>query len=77
MKKIRPLSGRKPTPGDSGEGGGGFAAPDQSQQTITSIRSSVRDYAFALAALFALLSGAEIVLGQQENEIGRLDGCSV
>ncbi len=34
-----------------------------------SIRSSVRDYAFALAALFTLLSGAEIVLGQQENEM--------
>ena len=61
MKKIRPLSGGKPTPGDSGEG--------QSQQTITSIRSSVRDYAFALAALFTFLSGAEIVLGQQENEM--------
>ena len=34
-----------------------------------SIRSSVRDYAFAAVALLTLLSGAEIVLGQQENEM--------
>ena len=61
MKKIRPLTGGKPAPEGSGEG--------QSQQTPMSIRSSVRGYAFALAASFTFLGGAEIVLGQQENEM--------
>ena len=41
----------------------------QPQQTIMSIRSSVRDYACTAVALLALLSGTGTVLGQQEREI--------
>jgi len=41
----------------------------QPQQTIMSIRSSLRDYACTAVALLALLSGTGTVLGQQEREI--------
>src|SRR5206468_6243456 len=59
--KILPLAGRKPTLAGSGEG--------QPQQTIMSIRTSLRDYACSAVALLALLSGVETTLGQQEKEI--------
>ena len=61
MKAIPPLTGRKATVADSVEG--------QPRQAVIGIRSSVRDYAITVAALFALLSGAEIVLGQQQTEM--------
>jgi len=47
---------------DSGEG--------QPQQTIMSIRTSLRDAACTAVALLAVLSGTGTVLGQQEGEIG-------
>src|SRR5438034_6068215 len=59
VKKILPLTGRKPTPAGSGEG--------QPQQTIMSIRTSLRDYACTAVALLAVLSGTGTVLGQQES----------
>jgi len=61
VKKILPLTGRKPTPAGSGEG--------QPQQTIMSIRTSLRDYACTVVALLAVLSGTGTVLGQQESNI--------
>ena len=61
MKKILLLTGRKPTLAGSGEG--------QPQQTIMSIRTSLRDYACTAVALLAVLSGTGTVLGQQEREI--------
>ena len=61
MKKILPLTGRKPTLAGSGEG--------QPQPTIMSIRTSLRDYACTAVALLAVLSGTGTVLGQQEREI--------
>ena len=42
---------------------------DQPQQTIMIIRTSPRDYAFAVVALLALLSGVETVRGQQQSEM--------
>src|SRR5206468_12738308 len=59
--KILPLTGRKPTLAGSGEG--------QHQQTIMSIRTSLRDYACSAVALLTVLSGAETTLGQREKEI--------
>ena len=61
MKKILPLTGRKPTQAGSGEG--------QPQQTVMSIRTSLRDYACTAVALLAVLSGTGTVLGQQEKGI--------
>ena len=46
---------------DSGEG--------QPQQTIMSIRTSLRDCACTAASLLAVLSGTDAALGQQEKEI--------
>src|SRR5436190_19783316 len=46
---------------DSGEG--------QPQQTIMSIRTSLRDYACTAVALLAVLSGRGTALSQQENNI--------
>ena len=46
---------------DSGEG--------QPQQTIMSIRTSLRDYACTAVALLAVLSGTGTALGQQEKEV--------
>src|SRR5205814_7347280 len=42
----------------------------QPQQTIMSIRTSLRDAACTAVALLAVLSGTGTVLGQQEGEIG-------
>src|SRR5205809_8136094 len=61
VKKILPLTGRKPMPANSGEG--------QPQQTIMSIRTSLREYACTAVALLALLCGAGTVLAQQESDI--------
>src|SRR6266516_3530000 len=61
VKKILLLTGRKPMLGDSGEA--------QPQQTIMSIRTSLRDYACTTVALLTVLSGVETTLGQQEKEI--------
>src|SRR5438552_5868671 len=61
VKKILPLTGRKPTQAGSGEG--------QPQQTIMSIRTSLRDSACTAVALLTVLSGVETTLGQQEKEI--------
>src|SRR5438552_15378733 len=61
VKKILPLTGRKPMLADSGEG--------QPQQTIMSIRTSLRDSACTAVALLTVLSGVETTLGQQEKEI--------
>src|SRR5205823_8103276 len=60
-EKILALTGRKPTLAGSGEG--------QPQQTIMSIRTSLRDYACIAVALLTVLSGVETTLGQQEKEI--------
>src|SRR5881275_3214279 len=46
---------------DSGEG--------HPQQTIMSIRTSLRDYACSAVALLTVLSGVETALGQQESNI--------
>ena len=51
-------------PAGSGEG--------QPQQTIMSIRTSLRDYACTAVALLTVLSGAETALGQQEKDDRRL-----
>src|SRR5438552_6180191 len=61
VKKILPLTGRKPTLAGSGEA--------QPQQTIMSTRTSLREYACTAVALLAVLSGTGTVLGQQESEI--------
>src|SRR5437879_2019825 len=53
--------GRKPMLTGSGEG--------QPQQTIISIRTSLRDSACTAVALLTVLSGVETTLGQQEKEI--------
>ena len=41
----------------------------QPQQTIMSIRTSLRDYACTAVALLAVLSGKSTAFGQQEKEI--------
>jgi hypothetical protein len=61
VKTILPLRGRKPTLAGSNEG--------QSQQTIMSIRTCLRDYACTAVALLAVLSGRGTALGQQEDNI--------
>src|SRR5206468_3742580 len=61
VKKILTLTGRKPTLAGSDEG--------QSQQTIMSIRPSLRDYACTAVALLAVLSGRGTAFSQQENNI--------
>jgi hypothetical protein len=61
VKKILPLTERKPTLAGSGEG--------QSQQIIISIRSSVRDYACTAVALLAVLSVRGTALSQQDDNI--------
>src|SRR6266487_1143362 len=61
VKKILPLTGRKPTPAGSGEG--------QPQQTIMRIQTSLRDSACTAVALLTVLSGVETVLGQQAGDI--------
>src|SRR5947207_2362255 len=61
VKKILLLTGRKPTLAGSGEA--------QPQQTIMSIRTSLRDYACTAVALLAVLSGTGTVLGQQAGDI--------
>ena len=42
-----------------------------------SIRTSLRDYAFAAVALVVVLSGAETVRGQQQSEMDVWNGRSV
>src|SRR6476660_2177175 len=44
-------------------------AEGQPQQTIMSIQTSLRDYAYTAVALLTVLSGMETTLGQQEKEI--------
>ena len=46
----------------------------QPQQTIMSIRTSLRDYACTAVALLTVLGGAETTLGQQEKEIDVWNG---
>ena len=41
----------------------------QPQQSIMSIRTSLRDYACIAVALLTVLSGAETALGQQEHDM--------
>ena len=55
------LTWRKPTKAGTAE--------DQRQQTVMSIRSSLRDYACTLVALLAVLSGTGTALSQQENNV--------
>src|SRR5207249_1632956 len=61
VKKILPMTGRKPMPANSGEG--------QHKQTIMSIPTSLREYACTAVALLTLLCGAGTVLAQQESDI--------
>src|SRR5947207_4555953 len=58
---MLPLTKRNPTLAGRGEG--------QPQQTIMSIRTSLRDYACTAVALLAVLSGRGTALSQQENNI--------